>query len=223
MSGPHEGGPVVFRGARLEQARLVAIMLHGRGGSADDILSLGDHFGATDIAFVAPEASGRSWWPQSFLAPHEANEPHLSSALSVVDQLASKIEGSGAPSDRIVLCGFSQGACLALEHAARTARQYRAVFGLSGGLVGTSNADDAQVEELYGYGQKTFDYSNRKDGMTVYMGCHERDPHIPLARVDRSAEVFKELGANVMVDVLPGAGHGIIEGEIERMKLILAR
>ena len=223
MSDPHEGGPVVSGGVRLERARLVAIMLHGRGGSADDILSLSDHFGATDIAFVAPEARGRSWWPQSFLAPHEANEPHLSSALSMVDQLVSQLEGNGVSSDRIVLCGFSQGACLALEHAARTVRQYYAVFGLSGGLVGTGDAADAPVKELYGYGEKTFDYSNRKDGMTVYMGRHERDPHIPLARVDRSAELFKELGANVTVDVLPGAGHGIVEGEIERMKQVLAR
>ena len=216
--GPHAGGRVVQAGAPLARARVVLVMAHGRGGSPEDMLRLGEHLALPEAAFVAPAAAGGSWWPASFLAPLAANEPGLSSGLGVVRTLIGTLQDSGIGPDRIVLMGFSQGACLALEYAARSGRVFRGVVGLSGGLVGTGEAGGPATDALYGHAPKRFDYAASLPGSSVFLGCHERDPHIPLARVQESAAVFERLGSAVTVKVLAGAGHGIVEEEVQALR-----
>ena len=211
--GPHAGRRIAAGGAPLARARLAMVMMHGRGGSPEDMLGLAERLAVPDVAALAPEAAGRSWWPESFLAPLAANEPGLSSGLSVVGALLDELERAGFGAERTVLVGFSQGACLALEVAARRARPFRAVAALSGGLVGTGEADGVPSEALCGRADKAFDYAGWLGGAPVLLGCHERDPHIPLARVRRSADVLGAMGASVETMVIPGAGHGIVAEE----------
>ncbi len=212
-TGPHSGQRLAVAGAPLSRARLAVIMLHGRGGSPEDMIGLADHLALPDLAVLASEAADRSWWPDSFLAPLSANEPGLGSGLSVVEALLEGLASEGFGPERIALVGFSQGACLAVEAAARHARPFRAVAALSGGLVGTAEAGGAPQDDLYGRPAKRFDYDGRLDGVPVLLGCHERDPHIPLARVRKSESVLGAMGADVDTIVIPGAGHGIIADE----------
>lgn len=212
-SGPHSGQRLAIAGAPLSRARLAVIMLHGRGGSPEDMIGLAEHLALPDLAVLAPEAAGRSWWPDSFLAPLAANEPGLSSGLSAVEALLGDLEAEGFARERTVLVGFSQGACLAVEAAARLARPFRAVAALSGGLVGTGDGNGPPRDDLYGRPAKLFDYNGRLDGVPVLLGCHERDPHIPLARVRESGQVLGAMGAAVDTIVIPGAGHSIIADE----------
>ena len=220
--GPHAGGRVAQAGAPLTRARLAVVMAHGRGGSPEDMLRLAEALALPDVAYLAPAAAGGSWWPASFLAPVEANEPGLSSGLGVLDGLMEQLEEDGFGPDRIAVMGFSQGACLALEYAARSGRPH-GIVGLSGGLVGTSEAAGPPRDELYGHVPKQFAYGARLAGASVFLGCHERDPHIPLARVQESAAVFNRLGASVRVEVLPGAGHGVVEEEVRAVRGLLNR
>ncbi|MCZ7677043.1 MAG: dienelactone hydrolase family protein [Roseovarius sp.] len=212
-SGPHAGQRLVIAGAPLTRARLAVIMTHGRGGAPADMVGLADHFALPDLAVFAPAAAGLSWWPDSFLAPLEANEPGLSSGLSVVSALLDDLEEQGFGAERVVLAGFSQGACPAVEAAARFARPFHAVAALSGGLVGTGEEGGPPLAELYGRPAKRFDYDGRLDGVPVLLGCHEEDPHIPMARVRESAQVLGAMGAKVDTLVIPGAGHGIVADE----------
>lgn len=163
---------------------------------------------------LAPQAASQSWWPDSFLAPLEANEPELGSGLSIISFLLDDLSNQGFDPARVALIGFSQGACLALEAAARLARPFRAVAALSGGLVGTGEAGGAPSADLYDRTGKTFDYAGRLADVPVLIGCHERDPHIPLARVGESADVLSAMGANVETLILPNTGHGIVAEEV---------
>ena len=211
--GPHAGQSVAMAGPSRERASGAMVMLHGRGASPEDMLRLHAHLALPDVLAVAPEAAGNSWWPDSFLAPLERNEPGVTSGLSVVEALLDDLDRAGLPAERIALVGFSQGACLALEAAARLARPFRAVAALSGGLVGTAEEGGAPSHDLYGRTPKRFDYDGRLDGVPILLGCHERDPHIPLARVRESADVLGAMGAEIETIVIPGAGHGIVEEE----------
>ncbi len=212
-TGPHAGQRLVTDGAPLHRAQLAAVMIHGRGGAPEDMIGLADHLALPEMAILAPAAAGRSWWPDSFLAPLEANEPGLGSGLSVVSALLDDLAAQGFGPERIALAGFSQGACLAIEAAARLARPLRAVATLSGGLVGTGDAGGPPLAELYNRPAKRFDYEGRLDNVPVLLGCHEQDPHIPLARVRESARVLGAMGARVDTIVMPGAGHGIVADE----------
>ncbi|QYX57155.1 dienelactone hydrolase family protein [Roseovarius sp. SCSIO 43702] len=218
---PHAGGRVLSAGAPLARARLVMIMLHGRGGAPEDMEGLAGYLGLPDIAIRAPEAAGNSWWPDSFLAPLAANEPGLGSALGVVGRLSDELRREGFGPDRTVILGFSQGACLALEHAARAGTPFACVAGLSGGLVGTGEAGGPPQAALYGHAEKAFAYEGRLDGTPVLLSCHERDPHIPLARVRTTEAVFRDLGAAVTTRIHPGAGHGILEDDISALRAVL--
>ncbi|MFQ6549624.1 alpha/beta hydrolase [Aestuariibius sp. 2305UL40-4] len=202
---------------RGTSTRLGAILLHGRGSSARDILGLASALGLSDIAYIAPEAPGNSWWPTSFLAPHAQMAPWLDRGVAAIDQAVATLEADGFRKDRIAILGFSQGACLALDYAARRPGLHSAI-GLSGGLVGTGDADGTPTEALYGHIDKRFDYGTDLTGLDVFIGCHEQDPHIPLARVHRSAEVLTTLGAKVQTDILPGPGHGIVPSEIDAVQ-----
>lgn len=207
MSGPHQGGPVLVGGATLDQAQAAMILLHGRGASARDILTLVPEFDPGGFTYLAPEAAGQSWWPYRFIDPVERNEPHFSSALAVVGSALDQVTQAGVPAEKVVLLGFSQGACLALEFAARKARRYGGVIGLSGGLFGPPGTPR--------------DYAGSFDGTPIFIGCSDVDPHIPKRRVEESAAVFERMGAAVTMRLYPGMGHTINMDEIEFIQQIV--
>lgn len=204
---PHAGQPVLTFGPPPAEARLGAILVHGRGASAGDILGLAHEFALPDVAYLAPEAAGHTWYPYSFLAQIEQNEPGLSSALLVIEGLVQQLERQGLPAERVALMGFSQGACLTLEFAARQARRYAAIAGFSGGLIGPPGTTRA--------------YSGSFDGTPVFIGCSDVDPHIPVERVRESAEVYRSMGATVDERIYPGMGHTINLAEVEAVRLLL--
>jgi predicted esterase len=205
----HAGQPVLHAGAPLAQARAAMVMVHGRGGSADDILGLTEMFGraADGWAFVAPQAANGTWYPERFMAPMERNEPWLSSALDTVGRTVAQVEAAGVTSDRIVLLGFSQGACLTSEWAARHARRFGGLAVLSGGLIGPDGTPR--------------DYAGAFAGTPALLGCSDRDPHIPIARVRETATVLERLGAAVDLRVYPNAPHGIFDDEIKAVATLM--
>jgi len=199
---------VLTGGAPLKTARAAAILVHGRGASAQDILSLGDEFGHGDIAYLAPQAANGTWYPYSFLAPLAQNEPHLGNALGVVGATLDHLAREGFAPERVALIGFSQGGCLALEYAARNAKRYGAVAGLSAGLIGPPGTPRA--------------YPGSLAGTPVFLGCSDVDGHIPLARVHESRDVFGALGATVTERIYPGMGHTVNADEIAHVRKLLA-
>lgn len=219
---PHAQGALLQSGVEPGAARLGLVLAHGRGGSARDIMGLAGASGQSDIAVAAPEAMGNSWWPVSFLAPLHDLDPWLGSALEAMRRAVASLEVGGLPRERIVLAGFSQGACLAAEFAAREGGRWAGLAVLSGALVGTHDAGDAPDQALYGHTPKRFDYDRRLDGVPVYFGCHAQDPHIPRARVEESAGVMRALGAQVEMSIHPGAGHGITDADLEAFRDLVA-
>ena len=203
----HQGQPTAHAGAALSRAKASMILLHGRGASAEGILSLADAFAQPEIAYFAPQAAGHSWYPHSFLAPLADNEPWLSSALQVIADILRDLASDGTPPSRVVLLGFSQGGCLALEFAARNARRYGAVIGLSAGLIGPDGTSRT--------------YSGSLQETPVFLGCSDVDPHIPLARVHESSRSLSNLGGAVEERVYPGMGHTINEDEIKHVHSLL--
>jgi phospholipase/carboxylesterase len=206
---PHAGQPVYAAGTPLAKARAVMIMLHGRGGSAPDILGLADSLHAPGLSFLAPQAAGSTWYPLRFIEPTASNEPYLSGALATVAGVLSDAEAAGVPASRIIVLGFSQGACLATEFAVRNPRRYGGVVGLSGGLIGT----DAEVGA----------HSGDLAGTPVFLGCSDSDFHIPLARVKATSRVLRSMGAEVDEAIYPGMGHGIVEDEILRVRSMIGQ
>lgn len=204
----HAGQPVLRAGVPPERARLGVILLHGRGASADDILGLSGEFSAADIAYAAPQAAHSTWYPYSFLAPIPQNEPWLTSALTVVGALADDFSQRGIPAERLVIMGFSQGACLTLEFAARHARRYAAVVAFTGGLIGPPGTPG--------------DYSGDFAGTPVFIGCSDVDAHIPIERVHESAEVFRRMGATVDERIYKGMGHTINADELGAAAALMA-
>ncbi len=220
---PHDGCLILRAGRTDRQAKGGLVLLHGRGGTAEDIARLAPALGAEDFAIAAPQAADRSWWPVSFLAPMDALEPWLSSALAATGRAVAALEQRGLARRDIAIAGFSQGACLALEYAARSGGPFRAVLGLSGGLVGTSDAADRGEAAVRGHGGKDFDYGPaRLDGVSVYLGCHSFDPHIPAERVKTSAAVLRRRGAEVAMRLHPGAGHGLHPADLTAARAALA-
>jgi len=204
---PHNGQPLLRRGPDAAAARVAVILVHGRGGSAAGMLDLAAEIGGDDIAYLAPQAAGSTWYPYSFLAPMAQNEPALSSGLNVLERLVSSLEGQKVASDRIGLLGFSQGACLTLEFAARHPRRYAAIVGFSGGVIGPPGTPR--------------NYPGAFDGAQLFLGCSDIDPHIPLERVHESAAVFKRMGARVDERIYPGMGHTISADEIAAARALL--
>lgn len=180
------------------------VLLHGRGSSPEDIMGLAQHLPAAGTRFYAPRASGGAWYPQRFMRPTLENEPHLSTAL---EQVAQCIAQTKLPLEQIMLLGFSQGACLALEYAARQGGRFGAVVALSGGLIGTN-------EELGKLGQPL-------ESTPVFLGCDAADFHIPLERVEKSAEILTGLGAVLDKRIYKALGHGINQDEIEAVMGLL--
>ena len=207
-SGPHQGQPTRSAGEPLDRARAAMVLVHGRGASADSILELAAELAQPGFAYLAPQAAGSTWYPNSFLAPIPTNEPGLSSALRRIADLVDQIQKAGVPAERIVLLGFSQGACLTLEFAARNARRYGGVAGLSGGLIGPDGTSRT--------------YQGSLDGTPVLLGCSDIDFHIPEARVHHTAEVLRRLGAEVDERIYPGMGHTVNQDEIDAVRAMMA-
>ena len=194
-------------GPKPADARFTVIAVHGRGASAEDILGLARELRLDDMAWLAPQAAGNTWYPYSFLAPIEQNEPGLTSALRVLSSLVHLVGDQGVEPERVGFLGFSQGACLSLEFAARHARRYSGVFGLSGGLIGPPGA--------------ARNYTGTFSGTPIFLGCSDVDPHIPLERVRESAEVFRRMGALVDERIYPRMGHMVNEDELRAVQDIL--
>lgn len=194
------------------------VLVHGRGGSARDMLSLVGPLGAGELAVAAPEAPGRSWWPTSFLAPMAQMEAPLAAGLEAVDGAMTSL---GLPRDQIAVLGFSQGACLALEYGARHGAGLGAVIGLSGGLVGSGDGAGALQDALYGHADKRFDYAGDLAGLPVLVTCHSQDPHIPIKRARDSIKVFGGLNARATLIEHPGPGHQPMPDGISAARALL--
>jgi predicted esterase len=204
---PHANQPTLTAGAPVATARLAVVMVHGRGASAEDILLLAEQFELDDVAYLAPQAANRTWYPYSFLAPMEQNEPGISSGLQRVSRLVEDLAAQGLPPDRVALLGFSQGACLSLEFAARFQRRYAAVVALSGALITPPGSQWSVPGSL----ART----------PVVLGCSDVDPHIPLERVRDSARTFRSLDAEVDERIYPQMGHTVNRDEINAVRALL--
>jgi phospholipase/carboxylesterase len=208
MSGLHAGQPLLRTGEPLATAAAAAVMLHGRGATAESILDLAGPLATPGVAYLAPQAAGGAWYPYRFMEPTARNEPWLNDALATVGSVLAQLETAGVPAERTVLLGFSQGACLALEYAARNGRRYGGVVGLSGGLIGPPGT--------------RWDYPAALAGTPVFLGCSDTDFHIPRERVDESAAVLTALGAEVTERIYPGMGHTVNQDEIDWVRELLA-
>jgi predicted esterase len=208
ITDPHAGRPVLTAGASLSSASHAAVIVHGRGASAAGILRLGAALDVEDVAFLAPEAAGNTWYPHGFMSPMEWNEPWISSAMSAITRVIEQINAAGIPTARILLLGFSQGACLATEYAARHATRYLGIAGLSGGLIGPDGTPR--------------DYPGSLEETPVFLGCSDVDGHIPAARVRETADVLRALGGDVTMRLYPGMGHDINGDEIAAVQAMLA-
>lgn len=193
---------IITAGKGLQKGGKVLVLLHGRGGSAEDILSLAAHLPVNDFTLLAPQAAGHTWYPYSFLAPPAQNEPLLSSALHLLQGVVHDLYNQGIQSSDIYFAGFSQGACLTLEFVARYAARYGGVAAFTGGLIG-----DRIYEENY-----TGDFG----GTPVFIGTSDPDAHVPVARVHQTEAVLKKRNAAVTVKVYPNMGHTITQDEIEQ-------
>lgn len=209
LKHPHQDQPVLAAGQPLDRAEAAMILVHGRGGTAQDMLFLADEVSHPGFAYLAPQAAGNSWYPLSFLAPLDRNEPYLSSALSSISAALKLPAAAGIPDERIALLGFSQGACLALEYVARHARRYGGVFGLSGGLIGPAGTPR--------------EYAGSLAGTPVFLGCSDNDPHIPSDRVIESAESFRRMGAEVTARLYPQMGHTVNQDELDFVRSVMDR
>jgi phospholipase/carboxylesterase len=206
---PHQNQPVVRAGRALTEATTAVVMIHGRGATAESILSLAEVLERPDLAWLAPQASRNAWYPQRFIAPIAANEPFLSSALKKVGAVLEEIQTTGIPPEQTVLLGFSQGACLALEYAARNPRRYGGVVALSGGLIGPPGTTWKSEASLL--------------DTPVFLGCSDVDFHIPLERVNESAEALTRMGGQVTKRIYPGMGHTVNQDEIDFVRELLER
>jgi predicted esterase len=184
------------------------ILIHGRGATAESILDLAAAVNRTGFAYLAPQAAGNTWYPNSFLAPIAGNEPGLSSGLAVIDDLLAHVAEAGLPPERTILLGFSQGACLTLEYVARHVRRYGGVAGLSGGLIGPDGTPR--------------DYAGSLAGTPIFLGCSDVDFHIPKERVEESAAVQRRLGADVTMRLYPNIGHTINADELAAVRALMA-
>jgi len=204
---PHRAAKIFTAGAELRDAAAAMLLLHGRGGSAADILVLGMEIAPPEMALIAPQAAGHTWYPQSFLAPIAQNEPWLSSALQLVESVEQQCEAAGVGSDRIFVCGFSQGACLATEFVARRPRHYAALIAFTGGLIGPPDIDLHHPGSL--------------EGTTVLFSSGDPDPHVPWTRVEASARELRAMGAEVQLQKYPGRPHTILPEELDAARSLL--
>jgi phospholipase/carboxylesterase len=192
---------ILTAGTPLDKAKGALILLHGRGGTAENIISLAGEFNINELAIVAPQASNQSWYPYSFMMPVAQNQPALDSALQIIGELVDDLIAKGIPTEQIYFAGFSQGACLTLEYVARNAKRFGGVIAFTGGLIG---------KEL-----TTENYKGDFNNTPILITTGDPDPHVPLSRVEESAAILKNLNADVTVKVYKGRPHTITGDEIE--------
>jgi predicted esterase len=209
MSLPHQNQPVLTTGPNLDDAQAALILLHGRGASAQDILSLASDLTQPGLAFLAPQAENYTWYPNRFLAPLEQNEPYLSGALVVVDSIVQQVQARGITAEKIFVGGFSQGACLATEYVIRNPRRYGGLLAFSGGYIGPLNMQRQPNGDL--------------QGTPVFLGCSDPDPHIPLQRVQETTSLLRAMGAQVTEEIYPNMGHTIIPDEIDQARQLISQ
>ncbi len=204
---PHQGQPIYTTGKPLQEARGALILVHGRGATAQSILTLAAELPYPDLAYLAPQAAENTWYPYSFLMPLARNEPYLTSALRQVAAVLAQVAAAGIPAERVILGGFSQGACLATEFVARNAQRYGGLLTFSGGLIGPPETPR--------------DYAGSLAGTPVFLGCSDIDAHIPKERVLESAEVLRGLAAQVTAKLYSNMGHTINEDELQHARQII--
>jgi predicted esterase len=207
MTMPHENSPIYAAGAKLEEASTAMILIHGRGASAEDILSLSTHLDHPGVVYLAPQAEGYTWYPNRFIFPVEQNEPYLSAALAKVDGLVKQVEARGIPTEKIFIGGFSQGACLASEYVIRNPKNYGGLLAFSGGYIGQMGLAREPVGDL--------------GGMPAFLGCSDTDPHIPLQRVQETTSLLKAMGAAVTERIYPNMDHTINDDELELARKLI--
>jgi phospholipase/carboxylesterase len=206
---PHGAQPTFTAGPAVEKADLALLLLHGRGATAQDILSVYRALGLETVSAIAPQAADYTWYPNSFLAPLESNQPYLDSALRRIESLVDGLIARGIRSERIALLGFSQGACLTTEFVARHPRRYGAVIGLTGGLIGPPGTPRK--------------YPGSLAGTPVFLGTSDPDPHVPFARVKETEDVLKRMGAEVELRRYPGMPHTIDRDELDAARTLIER
>jgi predicted esterase len=207
MTDPHDDAPITYAGMPLGQSPLVMIMLHNRDSTADNILALATEFQRPGWTYLAPQATGKSWYPSSMFAPIDQNEPHLSSALQAIQSIFLRLTNFGVSPRQIILLGFGQGASLAAEFAARHAQPFGAVVLLSGALIGPPGAAS--------------EYRGNFEGTPIFLGCSDRDPNIPVERVYETEAVLAALGATVFTSIYPGSSHTITNDELARISILM--
>jgi predicted esterase len=207
FEGPHQNQPVVTAGAPITETNAVMILIHGRGASAESMLTFAREFDRSDIHYRAVQAKGHTWYPRSFMGPKEMNEPGISSGLQAIHNQLTIVNEAGISTENIILLGFSQGACLTTEFAARHPQRYGGIVGLSGGLIGQDLNPD--------------DYNGTLSGTPVFLGCSDCDPHIPKERVEQTEQVFDKLEATVTKRIYEGMGHTVNQDQISFVKGLL--
>jgi len=207
MNDPHTGQIVLRAGPPLEQVRAALILIHGRGASAQGMLDLYGALRVPQMAALAPQAAQRTWYPESFLAPLNENQPWLDSALSRIDSLLQECQAHGLSSEQVALLGFSQGACLVLEFVARYPRRYGAVIGLTGGLIGPPGTPRQ--------------YTGSLQGTPIFLGSGDSDPHVPFERVLETQAVLTQMDARVELRRYPAMPHTINDDEMQAARSLL--
>lgn len=208
MIGPHQDQPLVTAGAPFDAAEAALVLVHGRGATAQSIVQMADEFHQHGVAYLAPQAARNTWYPNAFTAPVELNEPGRTSGLQAIDDTVSKANEAEIPTDRIMVLGFSQGACLASEFVARNPTHYGGLAVLSGGLIGETVDPD--------------DYDGDLEETPIFFGCSDVDPHIPKERVHESASIFEQLHGDVTKRLYEGMGHGINQDEVDHVSTMVA-
>jgi phospholipase/carboxylesterase len=198
---------IVTAGQEITTAKKALIMIHGRGGSAEDILTLSNYLQVKDYALIAPQATGGTWYPYSFLAPPAQNEPWLSSALAVLQEVTADVVAQGIAQEQIYFLGFSQGACLTLEFVTRHAGKYGGVVSFTGGLIG---------DKIY-----PENYTGNFAGTPVFIGTSNPDPHVPVERVHATEKTLQKMGATITVNVYDNMGHTISQEEIDQANTLV--
>ncbi|WP_262178693.1 alpha/beta hydrolase [Haloarcula laminariae] len=206
--GPHQGQQLVTAGTPLDEATAAMVLVHGRGATARSIVQMGQEVHRDGVALLAPQAARNTWYPNSFLSPVEQNEPGRTSGLRAVGEAVERAVGAGIDRERVILLGFSQGACLASEYVARNPRRYGGLVALSGGLIGETVDPES--------------YEGDVEGTPVFVGCSDVDPHIPLERVEATAEAFELLNGDVDKRIYEGMGHGVNEDELDAVADLVA-
>lgn len=207
-SETHEDQPILMGGAPLESARGAMILLHGRGGTSRDILSLTSGMQEPGFVYIAPQAAKNTWYPYSFLSPIEKNEAQISSVFGIISTLIDSLTKTGIPPEQIILLGFSQGGCLAVEFAMRNPRRYGGVVSLGGGLIGTKESLRRP-------------YPGSLANTPIFFGSSDKDPHMPQERIHLSAEILQNLGGEVTTRIYPNMGHTVNEDEMEMINIIM--